>query len=638
MENKTSEISFLGNMQDREVRTVESVGKLEAGSSGSTEMINKLAEVHGKHIDQEDQENSSMPSSSPSRIQVPCAMEKNTKDEISNSARKNQEKLLKSAEAQMDEVKGENERLKLLLARIAKDYQTLQMHFFDILQQEKTRYTDTASSNQPKDQEPEVLISLSLGITSIDQEVGKDEKKNSNLSNGRLENEKLSSTGELSLGLDCISEPSSTENMRNASSKNSIAQELKEDQQPTEIWPPNKILKTVRSGDDEVLEQGPLKKTRVSVRARCDTPTLNDGCQWRKYGQKIAKGNPCPRGYYRCTVSPSCPVRKQVQRCADDMSILITTYEGTHDHPLPISAAAMASTTSAAVSMLQSRSSSSTGIGISASVPISSSIATNLHGFNFSTLSQTSRPPQFYIPNSSISTSNSHPTVTLDLTSTAPSTSSPLGRFFSSFSSTPRYSATCLNFSSSSSASLEPNALQPFWHGYTGYNNYGTSAYNQNHIGYLNSTGKQPALQEHLFQTYMNMYQNASQQPFKETIEAATKAIASNPNFQSVVAAALTSYTGDGGGNSGDQNQGVGNSSCQKMNWDESLRANPLIFQSSQNGIGCGSSFLNIKSSSLNSPQQMGLTLFPTSLQLSAPTKSSAASAASADNSDLFKL
>jgi WRKY transcription factor 33 len=77
-----------------------------------------------------------------------------------------------------------------------------------------------------------------------------------------------------------------------------------------------------------------VREPRVVVQTTSDIDILDDGYRWRKYGQKVVKGNPNPRSYYKCT-SQSCPVKKHVERACHDLRSVITTYEGKHNHNVP---------------------------------------------------------------------------------------------------------------------------------------------------------------------------------------------------------------------------------------------------------------------------------------------------------------
>ncbi|XP_075502589.1 WRKY DNA-binding transcription factor 70-like [Primulina tabacum] len=78
--------------------------------------------------------------------------------------------------------------------------------------------------------------------------------------------------------------------------------------------------------------RGYYKRTRTSDSWTRISPTIDDGREWRKYGQKDILNSKHPRCYYRCTHKhQGCKATKQVQKIKEEPLIVYqTTYFNQH--------------------------------------------------------------------------------------------------------------------------------------------------------------------------------------------------------------------------------------------------------------------------------------------------------------------
>lgn len=171
-----------------------------------------------------------------------------------------QNQKLESTKGEIGETRGENERVKLSLEQVVKDYQSMHenMDFFDNTQQDKQEEVSKASCRMTSLEESE-LVSLSLGMSYKGQTI-MDEKKN--LKRNKMIKEDENFDEGLALGLNTTFDPSR------------IVE--KKEEELNEKWPPSKVLKPMRTDDiSEVSRHTQFKKARVCIRARCDTQTVS---------------------------------------------------------------------------------------------------------------------------------------------------------------------------------------------------------------------------------------------------------------------------------------------------------------------------------------------------------------------------
>ncbi|XP_058095178.1 probable WRKY transcription factor 31 [Magnolia sinica] len=466
-------------------------------------------------------------------------------------------------QAELDRMNEENQRLRGMLSQVSSNYTSLQMHLVTLMQQQNPKI-ETVQKHQNMDETIEEKKHVPFQTVDETTEEKKhvvrggggflvprqfmdlgpaataetDEPSQSS-SEGRSHDQSGSPRNNVEVVSKEIHVQNNTSNgdivpldhdKKDASDSRGIGKEESPDQASHE-WAQNKLPKLPPSKNAEQSTEATMRKARVSVRARSEAPMITDGCQWRKYGQKMAKGNPCPRAYYRCTMAAGCPVRKQVQRCAEDRSILITTYEGNHNHPLPPAAMAMASTTSAAACMLLSGSMSSSDGLMNPNflartlLPCSSSMAT-------------------------ISASAPFPTVTLDLTQSP----NPL-----QFQRPPTQFQGPFPTTTQAFGPPPPQQLPQI---------FGQALYNQSKFSGLQISPNVDPTQ--FAQLQQQQQQQQTPHPsLADTVSAATAAITADPNFTAALVAAITSIIGSGshqtGSNSNSNNNNNLNSNNSKI-------------------------------------------------------------------------
>ncbi|XP_010252466.1 PREDICTED: probable WRKY transcription factor 31 [Nelumbo nucifera] len=438
-----------------------------------------------------------------------------------NSGDKKAKSELAALQSELDRMNEENQRLKAMLSQVSNNYNALQMHLVTLMQQQNRKAENTQEHEisdgklEGKKQDagggpmvPRQFMDLGPAATADTDEPS--QSSSEGRSRDRSGSPHNNAVEVVSKEYRQQKNNSSNEIVPFDQDKGDFGEGrgIGREESPNQGWAANKIPKLNPSKNADQSTEATMRKARVSVRARSEAPMITDGCQWRKYGQKMAKGNPCPRAYYRCTMAAGCPVRKQVQRCAEDRSILITTYEGNHNHPLPPAAMAMASTTSAAACMLLSGSMSSADGLINSNfltrtlLPCSSSMAT-------------------------ISASAPFPTVTLDLTHNP----NPL-----QFQRPPtQFHVPFPNQPQTFPSQPAPPLAQVF----------GQTLYNQSKFSGLQiSQDVEPA--QFVNQPPPPQLHQAQQTSFADTVSAATAAITADPNFTAALAAAITSIIGGG--------------------------------------------------------------------------------------------